>query len=495
MDTPSAHIITPDTTICAGQSFQIRVYGTSGLSYSWTPATGLSSPTVMEPIASPVITTTYSMTATLPGSGCPPILSDVTVTIHDLNVSLLTPNDTICIGSSVNLRVAGSPAYNYSWSPATGLSNPYSQDPVATPTVTTTYHVSVSDSGCSGSSSLTITVLNPDPAILTQDTAICDGVSFTLQVLSNPGITYLWTPSSGLSNPNIPDPVASPTVSVTYTLTATTATSSGIPCSANNEIIVTVLPPLLVNAGPDQSICLNSAIKLSATPEGNQYSYTWSGPDGFNSNLENPSIFKAQPAYQGIYSVTVTNTSTGCSGQDTTFVTVYMGSFNLTNVTPSQTISYGSSIQLNADNGLYYMWTPDNGTLSNPNINNPVATPLIPTTYTVYAMDIHGCNDSASVTIDLTYSDIFIPSAFTPNGDGLNDVFAVGHLGLNKLVEMSVFNRWGQLVYHAEGSESKGWDGTFNGVLQDMGVFNYLIIVNKPNTGDQVYKGNVTLIK
>jgi gliding motility-associated-like protein len=167
----------------------------------------------------------------------------------------------------------------------------------------------------------------------------------------------------------------------------------------------------------------------------------------------------------------------------------------LTNVTVSQTISYGSSLQLNADNALYYMWKPDDGSLSNPNINNPVASPLVPTTYTVYGMDIHGCSDSASLTIDLTYGNIFIPDAFTPNGDGLNDYFNIGNLGYYKLDEFSVYNRWGQRIFYTSNSESKGWDGTFNGIQQDMDVYNYLIVVTAPDGTGHTFKGDVTLIR
>lgn len=176
-------------------------------------------------------------------------------------------------------------------------------------------------------------------------------------------------------------------------------------------------------------------------------------------------------------------------------VSISLASVILSNVTLNQTIPYGSSVQLNADSALYYLWTPDNGTLRNPNINDPVATPIVPTTYKVIGMDIHGCSDSASVTIDLTYGNIFIPDAFTPNGDGRNDFFKVGNLGYYKLVDMRVFNRWGELVYHDETGENKGWDGTCNGVPQGIGVFNYLIIINDPNGNPQTFKGDVTLIR
>jgi gliding motility-associated-like protein len=162
---------------------------------------------------------------------------------------------------------------------------------------------------------------------------------------------------------------------------------------------------------------------------------------------------------------------------------------------------YGSSIQLQASSTapqhLLYTWAPDNGTLNNPNINDPIATPYDSVTvYTVYAMSAAGCRDSNFVTIHLRYEDNCIPTAFTPNGDGLNDVFRLcNKMRYEKLVDFRVFNRWGQVVFENSNDPEKGWDGTFNGVVQDMGVYNYIIIIGRPDGTNEIFKGDVTLIK
>jgi gliding motility-associated-like protein len=169
----------------------------------------------------------------------------------------------------------------------------------------------------------------------------------------------------------------------------------------------------------------------------------------------------------------------------------------LSHVTASSTILYGSSIQLNADSAIYYWWVPADGSLNNPNINNPVATPTETTVYTVYGMDIYGCVDSAFVTVHVD-SDMHecIPTGFTPNGDGLNDIFRPVGIKFQNLVDFRVYNRWGQQVFYTANPEI-GWDGTFNGVVQDMGTYFYTIIVGRPGgKGDNIiYKGDVTLIK
>ncbi len=166
----------------------------------------------------------------------------------------------------------------------------------------------------------------------------------------------------------------------------------------------------------------------------------------------------------------------------------------------SYVIRYGEQVQLNVqnmtDSMLTYMWIPDDGTLSNPNINNPVAAPRTTTTYTAIAQNEWGCRDSATVTVDVDANvGECIPSAFTPNGDGLNDVFRLCNMKYQQLVEFNVYNRWGQMVYHNTNDPTKGWDGNYNGVPQDVGVYNYLIILSRPDGTNVTYKGEVTLIR
>ena len=164
------------------------------------------------------------------------------------------------------------------------------------------------------------------------------------------------------------------------------------------------------------------------------------------------------------------------------------------------TINYGDHIQLDAINltayPLIFWWRPDDGTLDLPNINNPIATPLDSTNYIVYAMNEWGCRDSANVIILVNDGmGEGVPTAFTPNGDGLNDVFRLTNLRYQKLVEFSIYNRWGQLVYHNTSDIKKGWDGTLNGVEQDMGVYSYFVIIARPDGGQKIYKGDFTLIR
>ena len=150
---------------------------------------------------------------------------------------------------------------------------------------------------------------------------------------------------------------------------------------------------------------------------------------------------------------------------------------------------------MNANNEVIYYWKPDDGSLNNPNINDPIATPTVTTVYTVYGLDVYGCLDSASVTVSIdTTSEGGLPSAFSPNDDGRNDYFHIVGAKYAKMVEMRIFNRWGEVVFFTN-DRNISWDGKYKGVPQDMGVYSYAIIVANPGGENIVYKGNITLIR
>jgi gliding motility-associated-like protein len=227
------------------------------------------------------------------------------------------------------------------------------------------------------------------------------------------------------------------------------------------------------------------------------FSYAWTPQAQLGSPFTDSTNFLGVGNY--VYTLTVTTIPSGsqpCNVTDTVNI-VSFPPLVLTNVTPNQTVPYGSTVQLNADNADYYWWTPANGTISNPNINNPTVTPLdSTTTYTVYGMTTYGCVDSQTVTIFLDNAmEAYVPTAFSPNNDGLNDYFHVVNLRYQKLVELRVFNRWGQQVYATSDASSKGWDGTFNGIPQDIGVYTYELILAKVDGTQKTYTGMVTLIR
>ena len=250
----------------------------------------------------------------------------------------------------------------------------------------------------------------------------------------------------------------------------------------------------------DTALCISQplALKNEVTMYPNigliDYTYAWS-PAG---KLDDTT--KQIPYFDGFglitYTLTATETKYGCIGIDTIRINSVLGK-KLLNVTNDQIITYGNTVQMNADNEILYWWKPDNGTLDNTNINNPIAKPTATTQYTVYGYDDNGCLDSAFVNIIVDSSMVeAIPSAFTPNGDGLNDVFKPIGMKYRQLVDFRVFNRWGEQVFYSNNAKN-GWDGTYKGEPQEMSVYYYTVTVARPGgEGENViYKGEVTLIR
>ncbi len=491
-------INTPDTTICLGDSVNLRVTGAPGMTYSWSPASFLNNASVIEPVATPTVTTTYSVTGSLPSSGCPPATESITITVGRLSDSLITPDTVICLGQSFVIREIAAPGSLFSWAPATGLSSASVQNPTAAPSSTTTYSVTVSNpsSGCAPiTNGFTVIVEQFHPSVPTPDTAVCYHSAVQLDVNGSSLDVFNWAPATGLSNAHVANPFANPQATTTYTVTVDSP-GSACPAVSLTET-VRVIQPIAVGAQANIVPCSHLPITLAVEPSGTGYTCQWTGPNGFTSTQPNPSIDSPTLANQGMYTVVVTVDSTGCTQSDSVYADVAVINYvHLTQVTQNETIALGSSVQLNADSANIFFWYPDNGTLSNPNINNPVATPTQNTTYFVVGMNGAGCRDTAAVTITVVNDSIFIPDAFTPNGDGLNDYFHVVRLGYFKLVSVSVFNRWGELVYQDNSGEAhKGWDGTYKGMPTELGVYFYYVVVMTPQGVEKTFKGDVTLIR
>lgn len=237
-------------------------------------------------------------------------------------------------------------------------------------------------------------------------------------------------------------------------------------------------------------VCLGDSLKLTSMGSTND-TYLWTGPGGFTSTLQNPVIADANYSDTGVYTLVKNGVNTYYTAS-----VIVNPSVMLSGVTDSQTIILGSSVQLNSAGALFYTWIPSNNSLNNPSINNPIATPSSSTTYKVVGMNEWGCRDSAFVFIGVNYpNQIVIPTAFTPNNDGHNDIFRIINPNGFQLAEFKVINKWGQTIYNNANNILQGWDGTFNGVPQDIGTYSYIITVVSPDNTKKTFNGTVTLIR
>lgn len=372
----------PDITICTGDTTALSASG--GITYRWFPAAFLSDSTVPNPRAYPSDTTDYVVVVS-DKNGC--VDTDtVRVNVNPLPAVTVTSDDTICATSRIQLNAAG--GVTYSWSPANSLSDPTIPNPTAFPIVQTTYTVLVTDAnGCQNTGVINISV-NPLPAVyVSPDTTVCIGSS--AQLRASGGESYLWSPDSSLSCAGCPDPVALPTVTTTYRVNVT----NGLGCMATRYVTVTVLPLPAVIAGPDTAVCRGASVQLFGSGAGSGGTFRWSPSAGLSiSNISNP---VATPDITTYYKLTFTDAN-GCKNSDSVFIVV--NDFPVITISAGSSLCYGDSTQLEATGGYSYSWTPATG-LSNPNISNPVARPLLTTVYVVEAATQSGCTTKDSVLV------------------------------------------------------------------------------------------------
>lgn len=313
----------------------------------------------------------------------------------------------------------------------------------------------------------------------TYDLLVCFRDSLLLQ--GNPtGFNYQWEDGTTSSDRMVYQ-------SGTYRLSYETACKT---FTDTFNVILQKLPLLTVD-----SICPGSGIGgITAVAKDNTpYTYTWKNNTGVTiSTQESQTGAMIRGMEAGDYTLRLTS-SAGC---DTTIsLTVHSYPEVTIEVEPDiVTIPYGDSIQLHATGADYYHWWPS-GTVSNDTISDPFVRPLSPLVYTVLGLNLYGCRDTATVQVNIDYRmPDFIPNAFSPNGDGKNDVFRIEQIRYQKLVQFRVFNRWGQQLFETIDG-TNGWDGTHNGMPCDVDTYYYIISLNHPDGTTKTYKGDIILVR
>ena len=258
-------------------------------------------------------------------------------------------------------------------------------------------------------------------------------------------------------------------------------------------VSVKAIPVFTVSA--DKSVCLNDKAQLNASG-GN--SYLWNpAPAVTNATIPDP---LAIASITTPYTVLIKDTLCGDDTTLTTTITV----LPLPTVTAAKENDINCAIgstNLNATGALQYSWTPARA-LSDAASATPIASPLNTTTYTVKGTDSAGCSNTAAVTVYTDYSvrvSYTMPNAFSPNGDGDNDVFYPRGIGLQLVSSFRIYNRWGELVYQHDNIDANdatvGWDGTYKGDAPRPDVYVYLLEADC-STGEPInIKGDITIIR
>ncbi len=501
-----------DSTICAGQSVQLAATG--GNSYSWSPATGLSATNIANPVASPTVTTSYTVTATI---GAQSSTDVVVVTVNPIPLVDAGANIGVCPGATV--QIGGTPSasggtgpYTYTWSPSTGLSVTNIANPTATPAITTNYTLSVSDNaGCSANDNILVTV-NPVPtADAGSDQSVCIGS--TVQIGGSPTATggtspysYTWTPGTGLNSASSPNPSAIVTTSITYTLTI--ADNNG--CSSSDEITLTEFNLPTVTVSPSSAtILIGSSVTLTA---GGASTYSWSPTIGLSST--SGTSVDADPANTTTYTVLGVDAN-GCTGSATSIVTVdqTVGLYiNTTKVPGFQYSVSGAGISATYMSGTNVQLTP---TLPTGSSTFAVVIDVVATSSSnpaKFVFDINSVGAISNVRIELNSqlvplsTDLYgiinnktlvfykdgIPSekvldriqyalnlknglALTPNSTTFNQ-FQFSGIPSTATAELTVFNKASQQVFQTSDPVNTPWDGKIsNAVVPGLYKFNLVV--------------------
>ncbi len=420
-------ILGTDTLVCAGTPYQLNATYPGAIGYNWN-----------------TLATTPKITITQAGSYWMEMTSLNGCTGRDTIIITWVPPPVVDLGNDTGicdidlplwLNSAQEPGAHYLWS--NGLS-----DTQMLVTRSGKHWLKVSIHGCVVSDTIEITVV-PTPAVyIGSDSVICIQTPARIG-MELAGAVYQW--NTGATTPFVH-------VSATGAYILQVNLNG---CMVSDTINITAMPDPDINLGPDRDICPKQVILLDAT-YGNDSRYEWGTGDI-------SSVYAAASA--GTYQVTVTS-AYNCVGRDTVILSHY----------PMPVVSLGADTTVCEETPLALVpW----------NINTDALQwsdgSTLHTLYIMYGGEytvtaINKCGTASdTIMIKDIFCEIWLPNAFTPNGDGKNDVFRVlGNMGRIKTFGLSIYNRWGEQIFHTN-DKYQGWDGTYRGRNEMSGTYMYML--------------------
>jgi gliding motility-associated-like protein len=418
------------------------------------------------------------------GGGCT-VTQEVEV-FADPSIGLTVDDIEICEGEDVVFTATGGDTYTFD---VGGITSGVPYFPPAPGTFEYTVTGTDAVSGCQNTAMVEVVVnLTPNVTATADDLEVCLGDNMTLT--GGGAATYVW--DMGVTNgvPFSPGPLGS----ITYTVIGTTAEG----CVDEASITITVIDCEPVDAGfvMDNNICVGDCITLTDTSIGTTIvTYEWdfgAATDPSTSLVQNPTVCFT---IVGTFDISLTITSLyGRVSTEIKSITV--------NALPTVVAKLDTIIDLGGDANLIattavidgiYSWLPDEE-IECSNCQVTTASPLDSTTYTVYLTDENGCKANSSMVVYVNFIEaVGVPSAFSPNGDGSNDVLFVKGLGL-AAVNLVIYNRYGEVVFETF-DQNIGWDGTFKNKDENPGVFTWVLYYDYVTGKKGMIKGNTTLIR
>ena len=570
---PSPTIVT-NSPVCVGGTLTLS--GSGGAQYAWAGPNGFIDLNQNTSIANVTLLAdgVYTLLAT---AGSCSAATTASVTINPLPNPTINSNSPICIGFDINFT--GSGGSSYSWIGPNGFTSS-AQNPTITAAGSAnagTYTLVVTDANSCVNFTTANVIVNPQPIVAAVGSTVCENGTANLN--ANGGTTYSWSGPGGFTSTQQSPQITGITMSGAgqYTVIVTDANTCTNTAVANIAINSAPTPSIVTNS----PICLNNLLSMSAV---GGVSYSWGGPSGFTSSVQNPTLNATSVAFSGIYNVSATDAN-GCVGTATTNVVINplpMPSITsgpnkgcaplcvefMVNSSPSPTTAAwnmgngGSATGLNVNScyntaGVYtisagitdqngcsgvatytvevypkpvadfnhapikpvinidgdvvftdasygatiasWNWYFTNTAQYTSNVQNPTFLYTEAGTYAVALVvkSDKGCVDTIVRPIEVGEDyGIYVPNAFSPNDDGLNDIFQPKGFGIVKY-ELQIFDRWGERIFSTKTFE-EGWDGKYGsrgGSVCQNGVYTWLINVTSVFGKSHELKGHVTLIK
>ena len=471
---------------CFGDTSQVDVADQGLVSeYLWTPSAGLSDSSIRLPIFTPQVTTTYTLQVT---NYCYGDLDSIRIEVLPLPLVTIPDIDSVCI-DALPYELSAPPGYDsYSWI----TSDPSILDPTAdttfvSPSFDETYILEITDDigslQCLNRDTLQLEVnYLPDVTILPIGPFVCEGIPYVLDAFSDEAISYQWLSDPAIDSSQGNQAIITPIDTNWYTVIASNIHG----CENSDSIFLPVQFPVSVDVVSDTALCIGSELVLNAL---GAETYQW-----FEASLD-----LSQDATL-IYPVTgntfITVVGSNACFDDTMIVSVTGLDLPLVTAGNDTTIFRNTQAELSGDGEGNLVW------IDNPSILNPGSLiidvePLENTTYILSSLGGNGCENLDSVTVFVEGKNaLYLPTAFSPNGDGINDLFhIIASLNITQILDFSIWNRSGGLLFSTSDINDMGWDGRFKGKEQPLGVYVWSIQALSYDGEIVSYKGNVTLTR
>lgn len=480
---PTVLNMTP-LTICTPQTIRLNAAPGYGVSqYDWKES-GSSISAGANAYYDATASGSYTVTATSESGAC--VKTSNTIVINSGAGTLpadpvISSNSPLCNVPGQNLQLNGPTVagVTYHWTGPNGFTSSVEDPQVLNVTAADAgiYSLQLSNGTCFSNTATTLVdianLASFNVSSSVPSNTICQGSNLSLSVTSQSGYTYQWIKDGvdigGQTASNL-----TVTAQGAYTVRVTnTALSCSLTTSPATN--VTVLTAPVAAFALNATGCVDEVLTFTdqSTVDGSATAvYAWDfGDTGTSSSASPTHAYTSANTFNPALTLTYSGVS-GCSSNSSKGITI-TASPTVTIDPVSATIASGQSVQLTASGATTYAWSPPDG-LSAVDISNPMASPLVSTTYTVTGTD-NGCNGMATITVDVTGSPggtMDIPNVFTPNGDGANDEWVVPTA--EGMCVVSVFDPGGRKVFEGEGSPVV-WDGTYNGSPSPPGTYYYVV--------------------